>query len=354
MKMENVDELAEALEGSFNVSNKVNDPTKPHPRFSLYKQKNVVSNQEKRRGQILEAQKQRRQDFLSIARNIASNEFEEDDEEFDEDHDESMDTSEIVRKYRVRQKFRNQLMESEWLVEIPQDFQSKWLMVPVPEGRRCLIIAGYGTTCHYSRSGHFINQFPSWLPGGNRKPGNREKITFLDCIHVQVEGTYYVLDAMVWKDFSYYDCDTECRFFMLKSRLEENPELAVKSKINPYIFKALPSFSCTPNAMKTALVQDLSFKPLPLDGLLFYSKLVHYLPGSTPLVGWLKGYMVPEMLNIEVSQELMDQRPNAYASMKNYIKEYDEERAAATAKKNKANDDNVAKDENPENPDHME
>ena len=72
------------------------------------------------------------------------------------------------------------------------------------------------------------------------------------------------------------------------------------------------------------------------------------------MVGWLKGYMVPEMLNIEVSQELMDQRPNAYASMKNYIKEYDEERAAATAKKNKANDDNVAKDENPENPDDME
>jgi len=104
--------------------------------------------------------------------------------------------------------------------------------------------------------------------------------------------------------------------------------------------------------MKNALCQDLSFQPLPLDGLLFYSKLVHYLPGSTPLVGWLKGYMVPEMLNIQVSPELMDQRPNAYASMKNYIKEYDEERAAA--KKNKATDDNVAKDENPENPDNME
>ena len=139
MKMENVDELAEALEGSFNVSNKVNDPTKPHPRFSLYKQKNVVSNQEKRRGQILEAQKQRRQDFLSIARNIASNEFEEDDEEFDEDHDESMDTSEIVRKYRVRQKFRNQLMESEWLVEIPQDFQFKLFLNALIIGKKLFI-----------------------------------------------------------------------------------------------------------------------------------------------------------------------------------------------------------------------
>ena len=338
-KMANVDELADALGGAFQVTTKLNDPTRPHPRFSQYKQKNQVSNQEKRRGQILEAQKQRRQDFLAIARNIASNDFEEDEEEFEE-CDESMDTSDIVRKYRVRQKFSNQLMESEWLVEIPQDFQSNWIMVPVPEGRRCLLIAGYGTTCHYSRSGHFINQFPSLLPGGNRKR-DRDKITFLDCIYVQVEGTYYVLDVMVWKDFSYYDCDTECRFFMLKSRLDENPELAIKSKINPYIFKALPSYACTPNAMQTALVQDLSFHPLPLDGLLFYSKLVQYLPGSTPLVGWLKGYMVPEMLNIPVSQVLMDQRPNSYASMKNYIKDYDEERA----KKNKAREN---KDDEPE------
>ena len=61
-------------------------------------------------------------------------------------------------------------------------------------------------------------------------------------------------------------------------------------------------------------------------GLLFYNKQVNYLPGSTPLVGWLKGYMVPELLNVEVSKDLMSQRPNSYANMGNYIKEYDEER----------------------------
>ena len=53
---------------------------------------------------------------------------------------------------------------------------------------------------------------------------------------------------------------------------------------------------------------------------------MNYLPGSTPLVGWLKGYMVPELLNVQVSKELMAQRPNSYANMGNYIKEYDEER----------------------------
>ena len=325
--MANVDQLAEALEGSFNVSNKVNDPTKPHPRFAQYKQKNAVSNQEKRRARILEAQKSRRQDFLSIARNLASNEFEYDEEEDEnESFNESMDTSDIVKKYKVRQRFKNQLMESEWLVEIPQDFATNWSMVPVPEGRRCFLVAGYGTTSHYSRSGHFINSFPSLLPGGCRRK-DRDAITFLDCIYVQIEATYYILDVMIWRNHSFYDCDTECRFFMLKSKIEETPELAVKSKINPYIFKPLPSYGCSAKSIGDVLGRDLSFNPLPLDGLLFYCKEVQYLPGSTPLVGWLKGYMVPEMLNIQVSQVLMDQRPNAYASMRNYIKEYDEDRA---------------------------
>ena len=36
--------------------------------------------------------------------------------------------------------------------------------------------------------------------------------------------------------------------------------------------------------------------------------------------------MVPELLNVQVSKELMGQRPNSYANMGNYIKEYDEER----------------------------
>jgi hypothetical protein len=76
---------------------------------------------------------------------------------------------------------------------------------------------------------------------------------------------------------------------------------------------------------------------------------VHYVPGKTPLVGWIKGYMVPELLDIEVCQvstwpgcisqiqtiscisvfswnlcislqELLEQRPAEYGGMKTYLK----------------------------------
>ena len=198
--------------------------------------------------------------------------------------------------------------------------------MPVPEGRRCFLIAGSGTTNHYSRSGYFINSFPSLLPGGNRRnKQHHEAITFLDCIYVEVESTYYILDVMIWKDFSFYDCDTECRRYLATSKISENPGLLQKSRLNPFIFKMLPSFSCDLEEIQKVLLQKLSFDPLALDGLLFYNKQVHYLPGSTPLVGWLKGYMVPEMLGIQVSKDLMNQRPNSYATMKNYIEEYSKE-----------------------------
>lgn len=44
------------------------------------------------------------------------------------------------------------------------------------------------------------------------------------------------------------------------------------------------------------------------------------MPGKTPLVGWIKGYMVPELLDIQVCEDLMDQRPADYGGMKTYLK----------------------------------
>lgn len=50
-----------------------------------------------------------------------------------------------------------------------------------------------------------------------------------------------------------------------------------------------------------------------MDGLLFYHKETHYTPGSTPLVGWLRPYMVTDILGIEVPQCPLTNKPD-YAS----------------------------------------
>ena len=46
-----------------------------------------------------------------------------------------------------------------------------------------------------------------------------------------------------------------------------------------------------------------------LDGLLFYHKELHYTPGVTPLIGWLKPWMLPEILSVPVPDSIMAKKP---------------------------------------------
>lgn len=56
-----------------------------------------------------------------------------------------MDTSEIIqsnsRAAKKRSEFSDILMHSEWLVDIPCDISTEWIMVPVPQGKRSLVVA---------------------------------------------------------------------------------------------------------------------------------------------------------------------------------------------------------------------
>jgi len=36
-----------------------------------------------------------------------------------------------------------QLMLSEWMVEVPENFEEDWLMVACPWGKRCLVVTAY-------------------------------------------------------------------------------------------------------------------------------------------------------------------------------------------------------------------
>merc|ERR1712050_721818 len=128
-----------------------------------------------------------------------------------------------------------------------------------------------------------------------------------------------ILDMGVWDGFQYYDCETDFRMAWLGTKIMENPELSVKSRLNPYCFLSLPSYPCSQESIRGALNSAMPF-PDQLDGLLIYHKEVHYMPGRTPLVGWLKAFMVPELLGIQVADKLMEQMPDVYGGMKTFLK----------------------------------
>lgn len=55
--------------------------------------------------------------------------------------------------------YRDQLMLSEWLVDIPADFSTQWLLVVCPVGRRGLVVASkvHSTTYKLNCSKHVMN-----------------------------------------------------------------------------------------------------------------------------------------------------------------------------------------------------
>jgi len=313
----NIDDLADSLAGSFSVTNTPNDTNRPHPRFAQFKMKSSALPQDIRRRRMLEHQKSRRDDFVNHARCLAEGDFEEEEPDLDEEED--MDTGEFKQR-RMYKSYKNQLMLSEWLVEIPEDIKTHWILILCPEGRRNFVIASNGLTKVYSKSGKLVKKFPSNLPGGNRNQMRRQKYSILDCVFSEKEKIFYILDMMCWDGFQYYDCDTEFRLSWVQQKFIENKDVLMDiSRTNHYKFMPLPIYQCTEDSIAKALNSKLPFED-NLDGLLIYHKNVHYMPGKTPLVGWLKGYMVPEILNISVCDELMSQRPSDYGGMKVYLK----------------------------------
>uniref|UniRef100_A0A3Q3AB74 Snurportin-1 n=1 Tax=Kryptolebias marmoratus TaxID=37003 RepID=A0A3Q3AB74_KRYMA len=289
-----MDALTDALSASFAVSKEPNSTAAPHPRLAQYKGRYSALEQSERRRRFLHLQKSKRLNYVNHARRLADGDWtggdsdegedmeKQEDGERQDDDDEEME----IERRKLPRHYANQLMLSEWLVDVPAELDADWLMVVCPVGKRSLIVASKGSTAAYTKSGYCVNRFPSLLPGGNRHNSAMGKdYTILDCIYSEVDRTYYILDVMCWRGHPVYDCPTEFRFFWLQSKVQETDGLSEIAK------------PCS----------------LSVDGLLFYHRQTHYTPGSTPLVGWLRPYMVSDILGMEVPAGPLTAKPE-YAS----------------------------------------
>lgn len=214
-------------------------------------------------------------------------------------------TNEETKNRSKRNKFyvnryKNQLMLSEWLVTIPEDLATDWVLVLCPVGKRCLVVSAKGQTKAYSRTGYLMATFPTELPGGNRKNSRDcKQHCIIDCIFSESKRIYYVLDVIEWNGQYFHDCDTEFRFFWLHSKLEsECKGVDQRSDHNRCPFLPLRRHQCTHTDIAAALRRPITDDGSQLDGLLFYHKKCFYTPGVSPLVNWLKPEMVADVLNI--------------------------------------------------------
>ena len=191
------------------------------------------------------------------------------------------------RKERARAKreyYKQQFMHPEWLVDIPPDLAASWLVMPRPEGDRCLVIAARGKTTARLRNGRVKAVFPSQLPGGchSKASDGSEGYSILDCVFSPVTKTYHVMDTLCWNGHAILDSDTEFRLFWTASKLAEVP-VAAPSKLNRFAFSALPVYQADADGIQQSYAAELPFRR---DGLLFFNRQASYTASEfgNPLV----------------------------------------------------------------------
>ena len=188
-----------------------------------------------------------------------------------------------------------------------------------------------GMTKAYSKAGHSVAFFKSALPSGTH---SSRCITILDCVWNYQNRTYYVLDVLAWNNIVLLDCEvqlstilnqslflclewilidkltfhliinlmfalqTEFRFYWLKAKLDEIPEVACHTETNRYAFVAVPYIECKEEYLTELMSNYPMFSESSdpgLDGILFYHKSNLYEHGSTPLVSFLYTIIVPSI-----------------------------------------------------------
>uniref|UniRef100_A0A8D9EBY5 Snurportin-1 n=1 Tax=Cacopsylla melanoneura TaxID=428564 RepID=A0A8D9EBY5_9HEMI len=265
-------------------------------------------------------QEQRRRDMLHEQRNRRS-----------DSHNKGRFGNQQQRKKKVPQappkprEYKDILSYSEYLLERPDDLE-QWVVVACPKGKRCTLVAHKGMTTQYDKQGRPTANFPTNLPGGcdplhlNPNHGAMRK-TILDCVYSEADSTFYVLDLIMWNLHPFIECETSLRFFWLQTRLEE-VDVASVNKCNAY--RILPAVRFNVIDMQPPLLQPALYpdnRPVT-DGFLFYHPEAIYQSGNTPLVGWLKGYMIPEIIeHIQLHPLYIEETPDNYKNLRDYVAE---------------------------------
>lgn len=272
----------------------------------------LEASQEKRRNELLQTQKLQRAKAQDSARAI--------DDVIEEIKKRSSDARCLKKYYKQRYGIEYTLQQAEWFKKRPQDLDD-WFIVPYPKGMRCLVIAYGGITEVYSKKGQIIAYFKSYLPGGGLNMYSRNKITILDCVQIEKNTTYQVLDVLVSGRQEFLTCETSFRFFWTKSRLEEwevNGRFRVK-------FYTPNFFDMSKEGESSHCFQKFPFwEDSELDAFMFYHKESSYTCGTTPLVGWLYPYMIEEILSHQVSESYEALKPEGYVDARSYMTAFDE------------------------------
>ncbi|KAJ1659399.1 hypothetical protein IWQ61_001531 [Dispira simplex] len=185
---------------------------------------------------------------------------------------------------RQRLRYQDQLMVPETLTDIPPDLVTDWLLMPLPFGQPCLVVAHYGKTTAYLANGNRIDEFQSPLPAGSalHRGSKDAELCILDCLLDTLTSRFYVRDIMYWRGQPFYDCEADFRYFWLQTRFQElEPARPFQQS---YTFHPLPFYPCDRSILTRYLTQPFtSLSIAAVHHFVIIHKQSHYHVGHTPL-----------------------------------------------------------------------
>lgn len=148
-------------------------------------------------------------------------------------------------------------------------------IVAKPEGTRCLVLSGKGTTIARDHRGCIVAKFQSGLPGGRLDEGKSELCCVLDCIFNKQTASYFVLDLLQWNDTSYREFPLAVRLIQLEQKLVEFQPIL--EQISRAQFRLAKYYDCTAEGFVQA----------------------YFGPALHPYLKWNQGVVAPDIKALE-------------------------------------------------------
>lgn len=246
--------------------------------FIKDKSSDMSSIDRKLRGMLENLRKERRQEFLRLQRNEGEEHLGPRGKRTGKGSH-----SKFIRDWKLSRAWSNELIEYRWLSKVSEGYRSmqdcpqEWLVLPLCEGRRSLLIQGNGY-CE-------IRNQEGWrMFTVKNAPFTHNGLTIIDGVYDQDQNVFHCNDLIVWNNLNMCTSTTECRLHFLSCRIEESGVTSRPAAEDSDIYMKLDSL---PRLVPNIRIQLGKYYPLSRDNLVNICGTAGQLGGAPPCLGHL-------------------------------------------------------------------
>ncbi|KAH8741885.1 hypothetical protein FG386_003012 [Cryptosporidium ryanae] len=186
--------------------------------FIKDKSSNISSIDKKLKIMLENFRKERRESLINYYRDNGGNQAQ--DNKNKDKNKRKLRHSRFYKEWKLALMWSKELIEYNWLnfcsdLDIIKESPHDWFILPLANGIRCMIIHGNGYCELRNEEGWRVVAIKN-------SPFKHSGLTIIDGIYEKNANVFHCNDIIVWNNLNMSNSPTECRLYILKSRIEEN------------------------------------------------------------------------------------------------------------------------------------